>query len=84
MNGKTLSTILRGAGLCDLPQPDDLKSLDMPALILAWEGDKSHPVETAEILDQMMPQSTLHIARDIFDFKTWPRLMRDFAADVLD
>ena len=84
MNGKTLSTIFRGAGLCDLPQPDELKSLDIPALILAWEGDKSHPVETAESLDQIMPQSMLHVAKDIYDFKTWPRLMREFVVNVMD
>jgi len=84
MDGKTLSTIFRGAGLCDLPQPGELKNLDMPTLILAWEGDQSHPVETAEILDGVMPQSVLYVAKDIYDFKTWPRLMREFVTGVLD
>ena len=78
MDGKTLSVVLRGAGLCDLPTREELRALTMPAIILAWEGDQSHPVRTAEELHNLMPGSTLNIARDIYDFKTWPGLVREF------
>ena len=84
INGKTLATILRGAALCDLPPREELKKLAMPALILAWEGDRSHPVETAEELAGLMPESSLHVARDIYDFKTWPLLMREFVRSVVE
>ena len=82
MDGKTLATILRGAALCDLPPRDELKTLQIPSLIFAWEGDQSHPVETAEILHQLLPNSEYHRARDIYDFKTWPLIMREFVQAV--
>jgi len=82
MSGKNLATILRGAALCDLPPRSELKILNMPTLILAWEGDKSHPVETADMLHQLIPNSEYHLAKDIYDFRTWPLIMREFVQKI--
>jgi len=82
MSGKNLATVLRGAALCDLPPRSSLKKLNMPTLILAWEGDKSHPVETAEVLHQLIPNSEYHLAKDIYDFRTWPLIMREFVQKI--
>jgi pimeloyl-ACP methyl ester carboxylesterase len=54
---------LRGASLSDMPEPSVLKTLKMPALILAWEDDWAHPVCTAEILAESLHSiHALHIA----------------------
>ena len=51
-----------------------------PALILAWRGDTTHPVTTAEILHAGLPQSDLHVADDDDDLHEWPGLTAEFMA----
>lgn len=79
---KTLSNLMRGAALMNLPPRESLIVLNMPTSILAWEGDVSHPLETAEELNRLLPQSELMIARNFADFKKWPSLIRDFVQKV--
>jgi 3-oxoadipate enol-lactonase len=74
----TVSRILRGAGRSDLPSPEDLATLRMPTLVLAWEGDPVHPVETARKLADVMPDVTLHVARAGRDLDGWASTVRTF------
>jgi pimeloyl-ACP methyl ester carboxylesterase len=46
---------LGGAALSDMPEPDLLRQLKIPTLILAWEDDTAHPVSTALALSQTLP-----------------------------
>jgi pimeloyl-ACP methyl ester carboxylesterase len=46
---------LGGAALSDMPEPGQLRELDIPTLILAWEDDAAHPVSTAEVLADTLP-----------------------------
>jgi pimeloyl-ACP methyl ester carboxylesterase len=41
MDRKTLSVLYEGAALTDLPSKDVIRSIDIPALILAWAQDPS-------------------------------------------
>jgi pimeloyl-ACP methyl ester carboxylesterase len=66
-----LPTVLRGAAASDLPSPDAVAALRQPALILAWDGDPGHPVSTAERLRELIPDSTLEIARTPEALRTW-------------
>lgn len=75
---KALSSLFKGAALCDLPSAEELKSMNIPALILGWTGDQSHPIETAMKLNELMPQTELHIAEGFSDLQLWPNLIRDF------
>lgn len=70
-------SILRGAGLSDLPLPDAIGEISCPTLILAWDGDPGHPVATAERLNDLLPHSTLFIATSPADLDNWPRLVAD-------
>ena len=74
----TLATVLRGAKLTDFPPREQLRSITVPTLILAWEGDRGHPVATAEALQALLPNAQAHIARSISDLKMWPELIRAF------
>jgi 3-oxoadipate enol-lactonase len=67
-----LPTVLWGAAASDLPEPDELRSLDVPAVVLAWAGDPGHPVATAEVLAEVLPQATLEVAEDLPTVLTWP------------
>lgn len=66
-----LPSILRGAGHTDLPDPELLRAVDVPALILAWATDPGHPISTAERLKELLPASTLHVSATAPDIKTW-------------
>jgi 3-oxoadipate enol-lactonase len=77
-DAKVLAQVLRGAKLCDLPAREDLKKIGVPALILAWVEDRTHPLETAEEIDALLPQSQLVIAKDGNDLAVWPQMIRDF------
>lgn len=73
-----LPTIFRGAALADFPPQEKVARIDVPTSILAWIGDPSHPVSTAEALLGLMPQATLSVAHTPADVATWPaRLMED-------
>ena len=67
-----LPTVLRGAAGSDLPEPDALRSLDLPVVVLAWAGDAGHPVSTAEVLADVLPQATLEVAEDLATVLAWP------------
>jgi 3-oxoadipate enol-lactonase len=74
-----LPSVLRGAALSDLPDPEALAVLDQPTTILAWVGDPAHPVSTAEALVDLMPRATLEVARTADDVARWPGVL---AADI--
>lgn len=73
-----LATAFRGAARADLPERDEIAGLSQPALILAWSGDAGHPVSTAEELDQLLPQSTMHIAATSNEVEKWPAIVSEF------
>ena len=78
MDEKVLPAILRGAAGSDLPSREEVRSIVVPTLILAWDGDLSHPVSTAHALHELMVLSQLHVARDLAGIRSWPGLVRDF------
>ncbi len=71
-------TAMRGAADSDLPDPTKLAQLHMPALILAWRGDPTHPVSTAARLSELLPRSDMHVAETLDDVRAWPLLVANF------
>ncbi|MDP9073970.1 MAG: alpha/beta hydrolase [Actinomycetota bacterium] len=82
MDRRAVPAILRGAALSDLASRDEIRSVIVPTLILAWEDDPGHPIATAETLATLMLQSELHVAGDIDAVRSWPKLVCDFLATV--
>ena len=70
-----LPTVFRGAALTDLPAPDVVATIDLPTLLLAWVGDPAHPVSTAEVLRDLLPQGELVVAHTHPDVRRWPALV---------
>ena len=66
-----LPAVFRGAGASDLPSPQQLALVQVPALILAWATDPAHPVSSAERLAATLPAATLHISDTAADIGTW-------------
>ena len=78
---RSLWHLFRGAAMSDLPPRAALAMLaDIPTLILAWSGDPAHPLSSAEELHQLLPRSTLFVARNYEEFKTIPARMHAFIA----
>lgn len=74
-----LWNIFRGAGSTNLPPREELKPLEgIPTQILAWTGDPTHPVSSAEELHRLIPGSELFIAQGYQEFKTIPQRMQEF------
>jgi pimeloyl-ACP methyl ester carboxylesterase len=64
----TLAMILRASAASDLPPPETLSRLSMPALIIAVEEDLGHPRSTADTLARVLPKAELEV---------WPRIASD-------
>lgn len=77
-----LPTVLRGAAASDLPELDALRSLDVPAVVLAWAGDAGHPVATAEALAEALPRATLQVADDLATVLAWPERVGELLASI--
>ena len=73
-----ICTALRGAARSQLPSPEEVAGIGVPALVLAWEGDTGHPESTARELDRLLPRSTLHVATSLEDALGWRDLVHDF------
>jgi len=82
MDHKAMPSILRGAASSDLPTRDEVRSIVVPTLILAWTGDPAHPVSTAETLAELMVLSELHVASDLAGVRRWPDLVRGFLGSI--
>lgn len=73
-----LAVVLHGASRSDLPVSEQLRAIDAPALILAWEHDRTHPLSTARMLAELMPNTALHVAGDDDAIAAWPSLVDEF------
>jgi len=80
---RAVSAALRGAASSDLPAPEDLHRLAAPALILAWRGDPTHPVSTAQRLLELLPGAELHVAQSSEELREWPGRVRAFLSNRL-
>jgi pimeloyl-ACP methyl ester carboxylesterase len=62
---------LTGAARSDLPGTGTLRQLDMPTIIFSWEGDRTHPVSTAKILADTLPNVHSLIISESEDTDNW-------------
>lgn len=72
------SVVLRGASESDLPDPEAIRAITAPTLVLAWRFDPVHPVSTAERLRDLLPAADLHVTRRPGDTSGWVERVRDF------
>jgi 3-oxoadipate enol-lactonase len=82
MEPEVVNAVMGGAAISDLPLPEKLRTLEVPALILAWEHDFAHPVSSAEALAELLPEASLHVAEEHAESKEWPGLVRDFLGSL--
>lgn len=81
-NSRYMQATLKGAALSDLPPRSVLETLEVPTLILAWEGDKAHPVSTAEALAESLPDVHGLYITNPYDPPDWTQQMVEFMAAV--
>lgn len=72
-----LPTVLRGAAATDFPKRGKIRGIDVPTLILAWTGDRTHPLKTARSLRDLIPESRLVVARSPYGIMAWPGLFAE-------
>jgi pimeloyl-ACP methyl ester carboxylesterase len=81
VTGALLASVLRGGARSNLPDPDLIAGLEVPALVLSWADDPAHPVATGERLSQLLPQAEFQVASTVTELHTWGTLAADFLAD---
>lgn len=79
---QALITTLRAAQSTDLPAPAELAAIRAPALILAWTDDPGHPVSSAEVVAQQLPNARLLIAHNAAEAATWTDEVRAFVTHL--
>jgi hypothetical protein len=62
-----LARMLRGAAASDLPDPAQLRGLEIPALVIATRGDPGHPLSTAERLVELLPNAELRVIDSLLE-----------------
>jgi pimeloyl-ACP methyl ester carboxylesterase len=62
---------LQGAAQSDLPSKHKLRQLDVPTIIFTWRKDKTHPVSTAKILADRLPNVQSLVISDADDVQGW-------------
>lgn len=77
-----LAAALRGAATADLPDPSELRHIVAPTLVLAWNGDAVHPLETAERLAELIAGAELVVADTAEDLVAWTDRVLEFLAGV--
>ena len=83
LDQQTLPDLFHGAAVSDLPPRAALAALEgIPALILGWSGDSTHPVQSAQELHRLLPRSELHVANGYDEFMKFPALIRAFVANL--
>ena len=82
MEEKVVPAILRGAAASDLPSREEVRTIVVPTLILAWADDPYHPVPVAESLSELLVLSEVHVAHDLAAIRAWPELVRDFVGGL--
>jgi pimeloyl-ACP methyl ester carboxylesterase len=57
--------------------PEELASIAVPTLLLAWSDDMTHPVSTALALAETLADTRLVVARTPYGIMAWPSLFAD-------
>lgn len=77
-----LARIFRGAAVADFPPADEIATLQIPTMILAWTGDPGHPMSTAERLVELMPHAELVTATTFAELVGWTSEAMSFLATL--
>jgi len=77
-----LDRVLRGAAESDLPSREAVAALRVPVLVLPWEGDPGHPMETAQALASCLPNSRTRVVGGFEDAVGIAGALREFLPAV--
>lgn len=79
----TAAAVYRGAGESDLPELEALGGIEVPTQVLAWSGDPSHPLSTAEQLQVRMRANTYQVAHAPTEVLAWPERVTGFISSAM-
>jgi 3-oxoadipate enol-lactonase len=77
-NPHHVQAALEGAAMSDLPSKKKLRTLNVPTLIFTWEDDKQHPVSTAKILADVLPNVESLVVSAADDVSGWTSTVTRF------
>ena len=83
MSAPDLARNMRGAAASDLPDPAQIRRLDLPTLIIATRGDPGHPLSTAEKLAELLPRAELVVLDDLLQLPSARGALARFLAGAV-
>ncbi|MCL3778962.1 alpha/beta hydrolase [Prolixibacteraceae bacterium JC049] len=72
--------LFTAAAQSDYPSKEEVEKLNIPTLILGWEGDDTHPHSSIEQLKSVLPKAEVHIAKNITELKQFTTIVEEFVA----
>jgi 3-oxoadipate enol-lactonase len=75
---------LGGAARSDMPERLQLRQLQVPTLILAWEDDTAHPLATARELADTLPDVRGLVICPPDDIGEWESALVEFVKDITE
>lgn len=83
LDRRVIPDLFHGAAISDLPPRADLQAIaHIPALILAWTDDATHPLSSAQELHALLPHSTLQVIRSHKEFLRMREHIQALALDI--
>lgn len=77
-----LAQVFRGATTAQMPDRAAIAALTQPTLILAWTGDPTHPVATADELAELLPHAERSVVSDLRGVLGWSDRVGSFLAGL--
>ncbi|MFW2333600.1 alpha/beta fold hydrolase [Ilumatobacter sp.] len=77
-----LARVFRGAATTDLPAEEQVATIAVPTLILAWTGDPGHPASSAARLQELIAGSELALAATPDGLAGWTSRVIEFLGQV--
>ncbi len=84
LNPLTLRYAIRGLISAPFHDPDAYRQINVPTLVIAHEGDGLHPVRSARLLGETIPDSEVIIAPHPGYWQHHPQELRDHFSRFLD
>jgi len=72
------SQIYRGGAASDLPIPEEIEKIKVPTLIAAFPDDLNHPLEMAQMLNNLIAGSEMVIISNYDQYRKFQDKIQEF------
>lgn len=82
LSSEVYPQLFSAAAQSDYPDKELVVQLDIPVLILGWEGDDTHPISSIDQLKTVLPKAEIHIAENIDQLNQFTSVVENFVRKI--